>query len=215
MFTRLPCQSIRPVYMYWPKPTCRFPIFHPEKTQPTDTEGVAMSHVAGDGIGFDLLHSLGVLTVGWWLFPRWWFQKILDNFHPDPWGNDRIWQAYSFWWVVTTNWCQFYLLVFEISNSTTTWIKGWWIGYRVSPPNPGMNKVYGRGLLVYTCIHKFYTYIYTSYFLYSLSLSSSNTTNKNDNSHLLFSPPCYISFLFVWIKTFQDTQVTHWGHSPS
>ena len=55
-----------------------------------------------------------------------------------------------------------------------------------SPPNPGMNKVYGRGLLVYTCIHIFYTYIYTSYFLYSLSLSSSNTTNQNDNSHLFF-----------------------------
>ena len=134
---------------------------------------------------------------GWWLFPKWWFQKILDNFHPDPWGNDRIWQAYSFWWVVTTNWCQFYLLLFEMSNSTTTWIKGWWIGNMGSPPNPGMNKVYGRGLLVYTCIHIFYTYIYTSYFLYSLSLSSSNTTNKNDNSHLLFSPPCYICFLFV------------------
>ena len=30
---------------------------------------------------------------------RWWFEMFLD-FHLDPWGNNPIWQAYFFKWVV-------------------------------------------------------------------------------------------------------------------
>ena len=63
--------------MYFPKPN-----FHPGKPQPTDTEGVAMSHVAGDGIGFALLYSLGILP--------WQIGNMLSP--PNP-GKNKVYKA--------------------------------------------------------------------------------------------------------------------------